>query len=221
VVSFGKYTGALWTKEGETLGRTCLLESNRMRVDHHIRRLPSGESINDWLWVDYGDRVNVLVQERGTNKFVVLEQTKYALEGSSLATVGGFIEPDELPTHAAAREVEEELGLRCPLVRLQTLGKYRTDVNRGLGWVHAFLAQGCVSTSVSSSSSSTSSSSSGNSAVVPVPGVADADSKQEVQEQRRLSREEVEAAVMAGRFVEVQWSNTVSLAMLYLRTQQA
>lgn len=50
-LSFGKYSGRLWTKEEETMGRTCLLESNRMRVDHHIRKLPDGSSISDWLWI--------------------------------------------------------------------------------------------------------------------------------------------------------------------------
>ena len=50
-LSFGKYTGHLWSKEEETMGRTCLLESNRMRVDHHTRKLPDGSSISDWLWI--------------------------------------------------------------------------------------------------------------------------------------------------------------------------
>ena len=35
-----------------------------MRVDHHIRKLPNGYTIDDWLWVDYGDKVNVLVLEK-------------------------------------------------------------------------------------------------------------------------------------------------------------
>ena len=115
--SYGHYGGPLWTKADETVGRKCLLESPRMRVDHHTRRLPNGDLIDDWLWVDYGDRVNVLVRERASNggegSFVVLEQTKYALVGSSLSVVGGFIEPHETAEDAALREVSEELGLLC------------------------------------------------------------------------------------------------------------
>lgn len=115
--SYGHYSGPLWSKEGETGGRKCLLESARMRVDHHVRILPNGDKIDDWLWIDYGDRVNVLVRERAVDgeegKFVVLEQTKYALVGSSLSVVGGFIEPDETAEAAALREVLEELQLKC------------------------------------------------------------------------------------------------------------
>lgn len=116
-LSFGKYSGSLWTKYEETVSRTCLLESMRMRVDHHSRKLPDGNIIDDWLWIDYGDRVNVLVREESTasesGKFIVFEQTKYALISSSLAVVGGFIEPNETPEKAALREVREELQLYC------------------------------------------------------------------------------------------------------------
>lgn len=187
IQSFGSgYTGALWTKDGETAGRICLLESNRMRVDHHVRKLPDGSTINDWLWIDYGDRVNVLVRET-SGKFLVLEQTKYALEVASLAVVGGFIDKNEAPAVAAAREVKEELGVTCDTIT--ALGKYRTDVNRGLGWVYGFIAQKCSAV---------------NSNELEVE-VEDADKKQEVQELRRLSVTEIEDAVMSGRFVEVQW----------------
>ncbi|CAE7839490.1 unnamed protein product, partial [Symbiodinium microadriaticum] len=88
-----------------------------MRVDHHKRLLPDGSTIDDWLWIDYGDRVNVLVREKSTDdgegKFMVFEQTKYALEGPSWAVVGGFLEAHESPETAALREVREELQFHC------------------------------------------------------------------------------------------------------------
>ena len=34
---------------------------------------------------------------------------------------------------AAQREVNEELNIQCE--QWKSLGKYRTDVNRGMGWV--------------------------------------------------------------------------------------
>ena len=127
-LSYGHYSGLLWSKAGETTGRTCLLESSRMRVDHHIRTLPDGNTIKDWLWIDYGDRVNVVVQEKSTDgsgyKYVVLEQTKYALEGTSLAVVGGFLEDHESPEAAAIREVREELSLECEVSKLKVLVSY-------------------------------------------------------------------------------------------------
>jgi ADP-ribose pyrophosphatase len=224
-ISYGAYSGNLWTKSDETVGRTCLLESKRMRVDHHSRKLPDGNIIDDWLWIDYGDRVNVLVRERGSNsesgKFIVFEQTKYALEGSSLAVVGGFIEPNESSENAALREVQEELQLHCDAkhlkvnfllhslslliisIFLQALGTYRTDVNRGLGWVHGFLVEDCVHVQNRSGDL-----------------VADADSKQESQSMRRLSLEQLEEAVVGAQFVEVQWTAAVALALLHLRREQ-
>ena len=88
--------------------------------------------IDDWLFIDYHDRINVLVEDpensEAETKFLVFRQTKYALEGrKSLAIVGGIIEPNEDATDAAAREVNEELGLDC---QLEPLGRFRTDVNR-------------------------------------------------------------------------------------------
>lgn len=71
------------------------------------------------MWIDYHDSINVVVQdetkEGGERRFLVFEQTKYALEGrSSLAIIGGIIEPGEDPETAARREVEEEMdGLVC------------------------------------------------------------------------------------------------------------
>ena len=171
--------------------------------------------------IDYGDRVNVLVHTKGTKeeekeepggRFVVLEQTKYALEGSSLAAVGGFIERNEAPISAAVREVREELQIQCDVSKAVALGKYRTDVNRGLGWVHAFLVRDCVSEKELSG---------GEEAIKAVRNnIADADSKQELQTMRRLTLPQVEEAALSGKFVEVQWSNTVSLAMLYLKKEE-
>lgn len=84
----------------------------------------------------------------------------------------------------------------------QGLGRYRTDVNRGLGWVHAFLAQDCVSMKPTHVTHNT---------------ILDADTKQEKQIIRQLHLEELEKAVRGGEFVEVQWTAAVSLALFYLK----
>ncbi|CUG88934.1 membrane-associated protein, putative [Bodo saltans] len=77
-----------------------------------------------------------------TEIFMLFEQEKYGYEGLSFAVVGGLVEPDEPPMLAAQREIHEELGLtRCTIM---PLGKYRTDVNRGGGFVNSFLAKQCV-----------------------------------------------------------------------------
>jgi ADP-ribose pyrophosphatase YjhB (NUDIX family) len=88
------------------------------------------------LFIDYHDRINVLVEDPKSSKkqgsekqFLIFRQSKYALEGrQSMAIVGGIIEPGEDATSAASREVNEELDLDC---QFEFLGRFRTDVNRG------------------------------------------------------------------------------------------
>ena len=52
-LNLGAYDLPLWTKEGETVGRRCVLSTPRMRVDFHARQLPGAdEVISDWLWIE-------------------------------------------------------------------------------------------------------------------------------------------------------------------------
>jgi 8-oxo-dGTP pyrophosphatase MutT (NUDIX family) len=190
-----------------------------MRLAQHSVQLPNNEQIiTDWLWIDYHDRINVLVEAPTTTNtqevsFLILEQTKYALDSTiSLSVVGGIIEPTtqtddrgqtkqivlpEAPLMAAQREVEEEMGVRC--TTWIPLGKFRTDVNRGMGWVNPFLARDC------SYSKNVGVEEHGD-----VVGGADTEKQRMVV----MSLEDVKKAVMEGRFLEVQWSNTVALAIL-------
>ena len=139
-VSFGSYHGSVYSnKKSGTVGSPkCLVESKWMKVQQHQVKMPGSDTvIDDWLWIDYHDRINVLVEAEATpgqteKMFLVFEQSKYALEGrTSKAIIGGIIEPHEIPKDAAAREVEEELGVRCDTFHF--LGRFRTDVNRGMG----------------------------------------------------------------------------------------
>lgn len=200
-LDYGRYKLPLWTNpNGETAGRKCLLQTPRLRVDHHTRQIEPGKAgggarIEDWLWLDYGDRVNVLVQLT-SGDFQVFSQTKYALEGESLAVVGGFIEPGETPIEAAHREVLEEMQLVCRATHL--LGRFRTDVNRGMGWVSSLLMQGCGRAP---------------------PSMLLTSDDQEKQQPIRMSLAELETAALNARFVEVQWCNTVAMGLLKLGLQ--
>jgi len=203
VHSFGSYKGDVYTTK-ETIGKPkCWLESKWMRIQQHNVLFPGQSSpIPDWLWIDYHDRINVLVEApslSGERQFFVFEQTKYALEGrTSKAIIGGIIEPGEKPDIAAHREVEEEMGLKCETMHF--LGRFRTDVNRGMGWVNSFLATHCekILRKVNADESDQ-------------VGTADA----ERQDLVKLSLSDVRKAVRQGEFIEVQWSNTVSLAILH------
>jgi len=149
LLSYGKYSGSIYTTN-DTLDNKCLIESPWMRVAQHTVQLLDNDAndnakkkivIDDWLFIDYHDRINVLVEAPQSNnpeddeeqKFIILEQTKYSLDTPSYAIIGGIIEPKEEATLAAKREVNEELNISCN--NWISLGKYRTDVNRGMGYV--------------------------------------------------------------------------------------
>ena len=209
-VSLGKYSGPRYHKQGETLKTTCVVENNWMQLSQHVVSLggKSKDIINDWLFIDYHDRINVLVEawdddddQTNDKRYVVFKQTKYAYSGDSLAIVGGIIEPNEEPEVAARREVQEEMKVNCET--LASLGKYRTDVNRGMGWVHSFIASDC-------SREMTNRASANDSEEMNQVGAADT----EGQERILLTVAELRDAARNGEFVEVQWSNTVALALL-------
>ncbi|KAL7554882.1 hypothetical protein ACHAWF_018428 [Thalassiosira exigua] len=152
VVSYGGYEGSVRPRRPDTLDDACLVESPWMRVARHAVRLPGGKGVvDDWLWIDYHDRINALVEapqdapadegearaspssRTSGERFLILSQEKYALDGPSLAVVGGIVEPGEDATDAARREVREELSVSCE--DWKAMGKFRTDVTRGMGWV--------------------------------------------------------------------------------------
>ena len=149
--------------------------------------------IDDWLWYDESDNVNVLVSDKDGN-FLVLEQTKYAIAGTTLAVVGGLVEKGEDPLHTAIRELQEELGMISS--HWVPLNSYTAAANRGGGTTHIFWAQKAEHTIQNK-----------NQVVV---GQADL----ERQDLIKLSGEELIESVLSGRFKEIKWTATVALALL-------
>ena len=131
-------------------------------------------------------------QNDGSARYLVFEQSKYGIEGTSLAVVGGLTEfTDTTPLAAAQRELNEEMGREAG--SMVPLGCYRTDVNRGGGYVCSFLALDTV----------------------PAPPERRLSSDDlEPQDVVALTRAELQEALLASRFKEVKWSNTVALALL-------
>ena len=64
--------------------------------------------------------------------------SRSVVSGTSLAPIGGYIDPGEAPATAAERELLEETGYRA--ARWVSLGSYPIDGNRGVGTAHFFLA---------------------------------------------------------------------------------
>jgi ADP-ribose pyrophosphatase len=174
-------------KSWQTLASRKVLESGRwLSVELRTVETPSGQVIPDWPWVTTPDYVNVLpVTPEG--EFLCFRQDKYAFPELSLAPVGGYIEPGEIPLAAAQRELLEEMG--CEAETWLPLGSYWVDPNRGVAIGHFFLALGTH----------------------PV-AERDADDL-ENQELLRLSRAEVEAALDEGEFLVLAWAANLAFAL--------
>lgn len=171
----------------KTLSRRVILDYSKfLTVEEHAVQLPDGHVISDWPWVITPDFVNVVaVTEEG--QYLCFRQTKYGIEGTSLAPVGGFLEPGEDPLAGAQRELLEETGYEG--ASWIPLGSYRVDANRGAGMAYFFLAQG-------------------------VRRIAEIKSDDlEEQELLTIGRDEMEAALRAGQFKVLPWAAIVALAL--------
>ncbi len=170
-----------------TLSRETVLDRGKfLRVEDHTVQLPDGRVIEQWPWVISPDFINVVaVTEAG--EFLCFRQVKYAVEGEALATVGGYLEPDEEPLAAAKRELLEETGYEA--AEWIALGQYRVDANRGAGTAHFFLARGAH----------------------PVTA-RNADDLEE-QHLLHLTRAELEAALDTHQFKALPWAASVALAL--------
>jgi ADP-ribose pyrophosphatase YjhB (NUDIX family) len=209
-VFLGEFRGHEYRTNATVGTPICLVESKFMKVQQHQVKMSNDATIiPDWLWIDYHDRINVLVEDHSKKKgtkeerhFLVFEQSKYALEGrNSFAIVGGIIEPNEKPEGAARREVAEEMKMECD--QLHFLGRYRTDVNRGVGWTFTYL---CAASPVSNNADAPS---------VPNQSAEVGAPDSERQDLKRLSLTELREAVREGKFLEIQWTATVTLALMH------
>ena len=170
--------------------RTILNHSKFLAIESHTVELPNGQIISDWPWIITPDYVDVVaVNER--EEFLLFRQTKYGINGTSLAVIGGYLEPGEDPLAAAKRELREETGFEA--TQWIELGSYRVDANRGAGVAHLFLAQNARMVS---------------------EAIAD---DLEEQELVLLTRAEVAVALTAGEFKVLAWAATVASALLYFQ----
>jgi ADP-ribose pyrophosphatase len=177
----------------KTLSRKKILEfSQFLSIESHRVQLPDGEIIEDWPWIVIPSAVIVLAQTTD-QLFLCFRQTKYAVEGTTLATVGGMIEEDEDPLSAARRELLEETG--CRAEEWVELGSYWLDPNRGIARMHLFLAR--------------------QASKVAEPDSDDLEDQQLIS----MTREGLETALLNGEFKVLAWVTTISLALKYLENQ--
>lgn len=183
-------------KPWKTLSRKTILDHSKfLAVEQHTVELSTGKIIPDWPWIVTPDFINVVaVTENG--RFLLFHQTKYSVPGTTLAPVGGYLEPGEDPLVAAQRELREETGYAAP--NWLALGSYAVDGNRGAGVAHLFLARGAVP-------------------VTDIDADDDIDTDDlEEQTLLHLTRAEVEAALANGEFKVLPWTAVIALALRYV-----
>ena len=175
----------------KTLKKEVILDHNKfLKIERHTVELPDGKIIDDWPWIVTPDYILVVpVTERGTILF--FHQTKYAVEGTSYAPVGGHIEPGEDPLSAARRELREEMG--CEAGEWISLGRYRPNGNSGGGTGHFFLALG--------------------SRIVCKPIIDDLEDMEPVE----LTPDNVEQKLFEGAVKITGWIAVTAMALLYLK----
>jgi len=177
-------------KPWKTISRTTILDHSKwLKVEDHSIKLPNGTIIDRWCWIISPDYVNVVVQDEDDN-FVCFRQTKYAVDGISLAPVGGYLDPGEDPLACAKRELREELGYQAR--EWVSLGRFPCDGNHGNGFANLYLARGAHQV-----------------------GEIIADDLEE-QEIIKLSRTELMQSLLDGEFKVLSWSTAVALALFHV-----
>ena len=171
----------------KTLSRKTILDHSKyLKVEDHAIELPNGLVLENWSWLAMPD-YTIVVPVTAKGEFLCFRQTKYAVEGATLAPVGGYLEPGEEPFAAAMRELREEMG--CESDQWTSLGHFVSDGNHGAGIAHLYLARDCRE--------------------VTAPHSDDL----EEQHLLRLSKSELEQALTDGEFKVLAWAAAIALAL--------
>ena len=175
-------------KAWKTLSKEVILSRKPyLEVENHHVQLPDGRVIDHWTWINTPNFVLVAAITKD-DRLVCLRQTKYAVNGITLATPGGYIEDGEAPLEAAKREVREEAGFSAE--HWEDFGTYVVDGNRGNGHGHFFVAHGAY----------------------PIEKSASDDLEE--QELLLLDRAAVEQALWNGKFKMIASQTLVAMVLL-------
>ena len=110
-----------------------------LRLEKQTVRLPAGQVVNDYHWLDMPDSCLVcpLTIDR---KVLILRGYRHGAGEVTSFLPGGHVDVDESPLVAAQRELLEETGYVA--ANCVSMGSFIPNGNYGCGRVHLFKATG-------------------------------------------------------------------------------
>ena len=198
IIPMEDFQGESW-RTPTTLETKIVASTKFARCEVHKVKTENGKIINDWIWTDEREHVNILVHLKNEDKYLLFRQLKYGLERPYLALVGGLFNENESALDCAIRELLEETGLIAE--EMINLGRYRVQVNRGGGILNAFLARNAVPKDGHNTFHQLLSSEQGG--------------DYEKQTVVKLTLNEVIDYALKGEIGEAQWTAVAALGVLY------
>lgn len=178
----------------KTISKKTLLDLGKfLKVESHDVQLPDGTIISDWSWL-IGPSAAIVLAETINKQYLCFHQVRYAIEGETLACIGGHVDKGEDPLTAAKRELLEETGYEAS--EWMSLGEYTAEPSRGLAKRYLFFARGAQK-------------------VAPV----DSDDLEE-QHLLALTLEELQEASRNGEFKVPSWAALVAMSINILYAEE-
>ncbi len=121
------------------LRSTYLIDSMYLKIRRDEIELPDGTVLPDY-YIREARGFAIVIARTTTQRFLAIEQYRYASDDVGLEFVAGSLEHDEEPLHCARREMLEETGYDAPDWRL--LGEFCPDPVRSTSVAYLFFADG-------------------------------------------------------------------------------
>jgi len=123
------------------LRSTYLIDSTYLKIRRDEIELPDGSVLPDY-YIREARGFAIVIARTTTQRFLAIEQYRYASDDVGVEFVAGSLEEAEDPLHCARRELREESGYEAPDWRL--LAEFRPDPVRSTSTAYLYFADRAV-----------------------------------------------------------------------------